>query len=249
MGPKSLLATAGQAIFHGHCRSPRGEINMADLQHNRKASLASSVSSTESSSTMRSTHSESCHRHRLHHHDDDHVVVEYDPLSLHPTFRAPARLSERRFIILDPEEEPEYPEEEAQETFFIADDEEDELPFEPEVEHELPPIESLMNNAGHERDPIEDYFLYALQNQRQKLPRSHWSESTIQTLADQSTPQEREVRQTVWPNFSYKRTTVIKRPPMKAMDSVENIIKRGGWKRRGIVFQRESMTATDDSPF
>ena len=37
-----------------------------------------------------------------------------------------------------------------------------------------------------------------------------------------------------------------KRPPFKAGDTVENFIKRGGWKRKGVVFNQKEVTASDD---
>lgn len=45
------------------------------------------------------------------------------------------------------------------------------------------------------------------------------------------------------PNFSYKRDTALpKRPPIKTLDSLDEFVKRGGWKRRGIIFHNEEMT-------
>lgn len=164
-----------------------------------------------------------------------------------------------------------------------------------------------------------DYFLYKLglvqQHERQQreamaaadarplsgsssrpvLPRSHWSESTIQTLDMSGTPvveddddedeeaededydeddeDEDDVdlsafemvrpepsRAVSWQNYdsSRKRRSASspsisaspRRPPMKSLDSVEEFIKRGGWKRRGIVFNDEkSTTAEEDGLF
>lgn len=48
------------------------------------------------------------------------------------------------------------------------------------------------------------------------------------------------------PNFSHKRDTLPKRPPIKTLDSLEDFIKRGGWKRRGIVFHSEEMRGDTD---
>jgi hypothetical protein len=93
------------------------------------------------------------------------------------------------------------------------------------------------------------YKLQELQQQRRpQMPRSHWSDSTVQTLDDQLTPQivpDREIRPSRWQNFSYKRNTVPKRPQMKTMDSFENFIKRGGWKRRGIVFEQDDRQSSE----
>jgi hypothetical protein len=54
--------------------------------------------------------------------------------------------------------------------------------------------------------------------------------------------EERDVKPAAaqWQNFSYKRNTVniIRRRPLGESDnSIDNYVKRGGWKRRGIVFQ------------
>lgn len=50
-----------------------------------------------------------------------------------------------------------------------------------------------------------------------------------------------------WQNFSYKRDPLTpaspRRPAMQTMDSVEDFIKRGGWKRRGIIFQADDARA------
>ncbi|RCI12910.1 hypothetical protein L249_0767 [Ophiocordyceps polyrhachis-furcata BCC 54312] len=50
------------------------------------------------------------------------------------------------------------------------------------------------------------------------------------------------------PNFSYKRETSLdKRPPIKTLDSLDEFVKRGGWKRRGVIFHSEEVTdALDD---
>lgn len=85
------------------------------------------------------------------------------------------------------------------------------------------------------------------------LPRSRWSESTIHTLcqptpaaSNAGTPLAFAENKNVanLPNFSYKRNTVPRRPPMKHVDTVEDVIKRGGWKRRGIVFDEKEVSET-----
>ncbi|KAI5467895.1 hypothetical protein BGZ63DRAFT_372463 [Mariannaea sp. PMI_226] len=47
--------------------------------------------------------------------------------------------------------------------------------------------------------------------------------------------------QTLSLNIAYTARPVNapKRPPMRSLDSVDNYIRRGGWKRRGIVFRAE----------
>jgi hypothetical protein len=71
--------------------------------------------------------------------------------------------------------------------------------------------------------------------------RSMEAERTERTTERESV-EERQLRPlTHYPNFSVKRSTVPpKRPALKAVDDVENFMKRGGWKRRGIVFQQDS---------
>jgi hypothetical protein len=106
------------------------------------------------------------------------------------------------------------------------------------------------------------------------MPRSHWSESTIQTLVDfddlddlasgACTPAN-EIDLTevdlsgsesssdespstvvgiaepvvILPNFSYKRP-VPQRPSVEAtVDKVEEVSKMGGWKRRGVFFNKD----------
>lgn len=110
------------------------------------------------------------------------------------------------------------------------------------------------------------------------LNRSRWSESTIQTIdmdetaiidddeeeeddeddhsvLEMAIPERQvEVRHPAsWQNFSYKRDPLTpaspRRPPIKTMDSVEDFIKRGGWKRRGIVFQNEEAGRSESSMF
>lgn len=47
--------------------------------------------------------------------------------------------------------------------------------------------------------------------------------------------------QTLSLNITYtpRPANAPKRPPMRSLDSVDNYIRRGGWKRRGIVFRAE----------
>jgi hypothetical protein len=277
-----MLSTAGQVLFNGQHRplsyKKKRERRVPAAIHIRQPSLSSSVSSAESLST-RSTHSlSSSHRHE---HEEP---VEFDPLSLHPTFHPPARLSERPFILTDDDDvEPRLSQEEEDEWKFLR---EGQIRLEggkalPALPLDTPtPMSPANANAnavtitethtGHERDETEaeaegdgnmdggDYFTLQKEtppDQRPTLLRSHWSESTIMTLDGTPTPQEREIRQPTqarWQNFSYKRATVPKRPPMKTMDSIENFIKRGGWKRRGIVFHQDppsSRRASEQSLF
>lgn len=64
----------------------------------------------------------------------------------------------------------------------------------------------------------------------------------------------RQVRLEALPNFSHKYQRTVsapeaRRPPMRTMDSVDDFIKRGGWKRRGIVFDRREVGMRDSDCF
>jgi hypothetical protein len=99
----------------------------------------------------------------------------------------------------------------------------------------------------------QDYFTLAMA--RRPAPRSRWSESTIQTLDldmdmgdvsvagddyDQAaTPDTEADLPLEIPNFSHKRNVTPKRPPMRSLDSLDDLIKKSGWKRRGVVFNGE----------
>lgn len=137
----------------------------------------------------------------------------------------------------------------------------------------LPPAASPLDYSSHEREQPQDYFMVQLA-QRPPMPRSHWSESTIQTLrsfddlddlasgactpsneidltevdlpTDESTDDESPGTVVgiaepvvILPNFSYKRPSVPQRPSVQtAVDKVEEVAKTGGWKRRGVVFNK-----------
>lgn len=148
---------------------------------------------------------------------------------------------------------------------------------------ELPPhAEHLEEDSTNERHDPADYFFQHV-TKRPQMPRSRWSESTIQTLDqhDISSPtpgsmtpsgetyfdleddeeclndteaQGPPVQVELPPNFSYKYQRTVsapesRRPPMRTMDSVEDFIKRGGWKRRGIVFDRREVGMRDSDCF
>jgi hypothetical protein len=101
------------------------------------------------------------------------------------------------------------------------------------------------------------------------MPKSRWSESTIQSIqtfedeeddseVTQSEDSEDETddasvlemrrlsRHALKPvsiNTTYTARPGLapKRPPMRSLDSVDNFIRRGGWKRRGIVFHKDDL--------
>lgn len=206
-----------------------------------------------------------------------------DPLSLHPAFAPPPRLSDRPFIMTQDDHSPRYSgvdEDDVLSHYFdSASGKTDAMPAPPTDS----PTPMQQNTATSARDEGGDYFMYKLhmlehqEAQRQQvldsmaterapLNRSRWSESTIQTIdmddeeededvssddddesvLEMRAPMERKARYPAsWQNFSYKRDPLTpaspRRPAMKTMDSVEEFIKRGGWKRRGIVFNSEDV--------
>lgn len=167
---------------------------------------------------------------------------------------------------------------------IMGDDEDDEKRSEfVEVEGtqfhmELPPHAEHIEADTPEAHERSDYFFFQHVTKRPSMPKSRWSESTIQTL-DMATPgssihddyeededkdvlveEEEEDMETptahvdVPPNFSYKYQRTVsapeaRRPTMPAKDSVEEFIKRGGWKRRGIVFDRREIGMRDSDCF
>ncbi|KAG6252725.1 hypothetical protein E4U23_008510 [Claviceps purpurea] len=107
-----------------------------------------------------------------------------------------------------------------------------------------------------------DYYMRQLAK-RPAMPCSRWSDSTIQTLdfvddvapdetlpyEDEDEEQEEEEKEeqtkkeeacmdVPMPNFSRKRITAPSRPPLRSLDSLDDFIKKGGWKRRGVIFDR-----------
>ncbi|KAH7161315.1 hypothetical protein EDB81DRAFT_341536 [Dactylonectria macrodidyma] len=204
--------------------------------------------------------------------------LDVDPLQLNPTFHAPPRLFERPFkdtgavpVFCDDEEDVES---------IVARDVVEQQP----TEMALPPHVSP-EDFGHERQEPSDYF-YAALAKRPPMPRSRWSESTVQTLDFEVTQDEDEssdsdeglaafddsddesvlemrrssrrisrrssdraaALQTLSLNVTYNLPSAPKRPPMRSLDTVDTFIRRGGWKRRGIVFHAEDMNSANRNP-
>ena len=198
----------------------------------------------------------------------------FDPLRAHPVKQAPPRLHNRPLIQQsspqfpeavtfydqhdDDVEEAQLEFEEPYQGYSMSIFEEDsdyetddtQLDLDDEVEYE----QREQEEVGEDTDVTEivpDYFRLPFPN-RPALPRSRWSESTIMTLgqltpavSNAGTPLAIAEPEVPLPNFSYKRNTVPKRPPIKPVDSVENLLKRGGWKRRGILFDENEVSETE----
>jgi hypothetical protein len=264
--------------------------------HLRKPSLSDSVSSAESTSTLRSAQSSPGRR---------TPTLDFDPLSMHPTYSPPpppARLSERPFILSHDSHDSGVDTDEVLEHYFRAQDDcKTDSMLSPPTDSPTPMAHPQPRSA----DEGGDYFLYKLrlvelqEQQRQAAIeamtsatttsttttttntacQSRWSMSTVdveesafdsdsdddetdgtddtddtdtyeydeEPVLEMAVRAERPARHAAsWQNFSYKRDLAPaspRRPPMKTMDSVEDFIKRGGWKRRGIIFQADDTRA------
>jgi hypothetical protein len=138
------------------------------------------------------------------------------------------------------------------------------------TEMALPPNVSPMDAADEEGNEPRDYFFTTL-SKRPPMPKSRWSESTIQSIQTfEDEEDDSEVTQSedsedetddasvlemrrlsrhasalkpVSINTTYNARPGLapKRPPMRSLDSVDNFIRRGGWKRRGIVFHKDDL--------
>lgn len=207
----------------------------------------------------------------------------YDPLRLHPIAQPPPRLHERAYIVSPKRPTTTMSSSTTPRTFYndrpstgASDkwsgygvsifeyddsdtevDDEDAAVFEQVHSNSMPPLSTPLDiPAGDDESDDEDYFFMQLAR-RPPMPRSHWSESTIQTLAQltpaasnnmATTPAERledpiEQARMMLPNFSWKHNTLPARPRMKAMDSVEQLVKRGGWKRKALLLEDQENIA------
>ncbi|KAF5658188.1 hypothetical protein FHETE_10016 [Fusarium heterosporum] len=192
---------------------------------------------------------------------------EVDPLASHPAFHAPPRLYERPFIHMDKSEPVFYGADDA-----VVDEEdyvEQDVAAQQPTEMALPPHVSPADVADEEGNQPRDYFFATLAT-RPPMPKSRWSESTIQSIqtfdddeddseVTQSDDEDvndaasvLEMRRASRHASALKPVSINtthaarpglapKRPPMRSLDSVDNFIRRGGWKRRGIVFHKEDL--------
>jgi hypothetical protein len=144
------------------------------------------------------------------------------------------------------------------------------------TEMALPPHVSPMDAADEQGNEPKDYFFTTL-SVRPPMPKSRWSESTIQSIQtfddDDDDEDDSEVTQSedsedegdnvsvlemrrisrhasalkpasINATYAARPGLAPKRPPMRSLDSVDNFIRRGGWKRRGIVFHKEDLENT-----
>ncbi|ODA76498.1 hypothetical protein RJ55_07768 [Drechmeria coniospora] len=153
----------------------------------------------------------------------------FAPLALHPPFQPPPRLKDRPLLSLRVDAPYD-----AEAAFF---------------DHER-----RVSASTHEQtvpEPDEEHDCYA-----QPPPTSRWSDSTINSVDIPDTPDDdveldegeafrvRPQGHQSMPNFSYKRlTATTKRPPMKSLSSLDDMMKRSGWKRRGVIFNPDDMSS------
>jgi hypothetical protein len=202
---------------------------------------------------------------------------EIDPLASHPAFHAPPRLYERPFKRINESEPVFYGTDEA-----VIDEEdlvEQDVAAQQPTEMALPPHVSPMDAADEQGNEPKDYFFTTLST-RPPMPKSRWSESTIQSIQtfEDDDEDDSEVTQSedseddnddisvlemrrlsrhpsalkpvsINATFTARPGLAPQRPPMRSLDSVDNFIRRGGWKRRGIVFHKEDIECQDRNSF
>ncbi|KAF5647099.1 hypothetical protein F52700_1401 [Fusarium sp. NRRL 52700] len=253
-------------VLHGFGQRRKSSRRPRDL-HIRKvsfsgSSLSSGCSLSSSSSSTISAVSTPCLQ------TPTASRPEIDPLASHPAFHAPPRLYERPFICMDDAEPVFYGADNAviDEEDYVEQDVAAQQP----TEMALPPHVSPMDAADEEGNEPRDYFFTTL-SKRPPMPKSRWSESTIQSIQTfEDEEDDSEVTQSedsedetddasvlemrrlsrhasalkpVSINTTYTARPGLapKRPPMRSLDSVDNFIRRGGWKRRGIVFHKDDL--------
>ncbi|PTB64690.1 hypothetical protein BBK36DRAFT_1160852 [Trichoderma citrinoviride] len=190
------------------------------------------------------------------------TASSFDAFSIHSASQPPKRLHDRPFIPLNQHhynsaptfydsEDTDSSDLEASERDFDGEDE-DQTQFVMELPHASP-----VSHHDYEGDEPRDYFFMHI-NSRPALPRSRWSESTIASVEslDDLTPStsmsepasssaNADADQAEAAGESTPRTdtsnTVPKRPTFRTIDSFEDYVRRGGWKRRGVVFHRDDM--------
>lgn len=192
------------------------------------------------------------------------TASSFDGLSIHSSY-PPKRLHDRPFILSDRQhfdsaptfydsEDAESSDLEASERDFDGEDEdEDQTQFTMELPHASP----VSNHDYDAADEPQDYFFMHITSRPKPANQSRWSDSTIaSTIAslDDLTPvsgmsepiadaDEAQAAGASTPaSISISPAAPVpKRPTYKPVNSFEDYVRRGGWKRRGIVFNREDM--------
>lgn len=166
-------------------------------------------------------------------------IVEFDPLMLHPTHTPPPpRLADRAFIDVGPRKAT------TGEPRIRGLDASASSP----VEHEFSLRLDLLERPTLVRSRWSDSTVHTISDCSSSEEEDDDDESTGDEQEEVETPTTRETklefcsdeREVVpaWQNFSLKRNTVaVPRRRPQAGNALDEYVKRGGWKRRGIVFQ------------
>lgn len=200
---------------------------MARLRISKPESLTSSstISTTPTSSSASSRRSR---------------TVEYDPLGLHPTHHAPPpRLADRAFIDVGAGEpssagylEAAAPKVEDPGYFKLRLD----MLQRPTLvrSHWSESTIGTLSDSSESDGSVEGLESVDTEGEEEE-------EEVVTPTAHEGFFEEEEVREPAWTNFSYKRNTVAVVPRRRpgAGNAVDDYVKRGGWKRRGIVFQNK----------
>ncbi|KAM0545147.1 hypothetical protein ACHAPJ_011493 [Fusarium lateritium] len=195
---------------------------------------------------------------------------EVDPLSSHPAFHAPPRLYERPFIHMDDSEPVFYGTDDAvvDEEEFVEQDVAAQQPTEMALPPHVSPMD-VADEEG--KEPRDYFFTTLTKRPPMPKSRwSESTIQSIQTFEDDEGDDDSEITQSedsedetndasvlemrrasrhasalkpVSINTTYTARPGLapRRPPMRSLDSVDNFIRRGGWKRRGIVFHKEDL--------
>ncbi|KAL7925773.1 hypothetical protein ACQKWADRAFT_200256 [Trichoderma austrokoningii] len=199
------------------------------------------------------------------------TASSFDGLSIHSSY-PPKRLHDRPFILSDRQpfesaptfydsEDAESSDLEASERDFDGEDE-DQTQFTMELPH-ASPVSSHDYDAS---DEPRDYFFTHITSRPRPANQSRWSDSTIAStiaslddltpVSSMSEPASAAIADAEEADAAGASTTassisiaapVPKRPTYKPVDSFEDYVRRGGWKRRGIVFNREDMDTFDEA--
>ncbi|TPX13913.1 uncharacterized protein E0L32_005613 [Thyridium curvatum] len=223
-----MFCSASQKLLHRRSHKKlRDAETPASHHHHKRQNSAWSDSSRASSSSSGSDSSSSSSSRR------DGSTVEWDPLRLHPSMAAPEqsppRCVERRY----------QHQEEAEEKHH-------------RLAHNRQPGFSLeiydgfdfgFGAAAQKKLPAAVAVVVAEAEAGRTL-RAPSSEADLRHQQRHSSPDPAE-----WGSESQPPSPSRRRPLPASLNEADYFLKRGGWKRRGIVFCTDEPVATDDDVF
>ncbi|KAF7549784.1 hypothetical protein G7Z17_g6183 [Cylindrodendrum hubeiense] len=199
---------------------------------------------------------------------------DMDPLHLHPAFHAPPRLFERAFkdttvpvfcdndeedvenirverhvpvqhndMALPPHVSPEdlgHETQEPQDYFFAALAKRPAMPASRWSESTVQTLDFEVTQDDDESSDDEEPVTFDDSDDESVLEMRRLSRRVSRRSSDRAA-----ALQTLSLNITYNHPAAPKRPPMRSLDTVDNFIRRGGWKRRGIVFHAEDMDSAN----